>query len=132
MAARMGIDIIRAMSMTGFLIGVMVVGLAIYTAALSRVRDFGILKAIGANLRKLYVIVLQQAIISTLVGFVAGVALSFASRILIQNLFPEMLILVKWSLLSNVFLATFGISIVASLTPVRRIAKIDPMLVFKA
>ena len=53
-----------------FVVGVLVVGLVIYTATIERRREYGALKAIGARNRILYRVVTIQALIAAVVGVV--------------------------------------------------------------
>ncbi len=59
---------LQLMAGIAFLVGVLVVGLVIYTATVERKREFGVLKAIGATNRLLYLIVGIQALVSASVG----------------------------------------------------------------
>ncbi len=73
---QMGIDIINAMSLIAFIIGIIVLGLSVYTLTVDKSRDYGILKAVGINIRQLYKIVFLQAFISVAMGLVVGLAIS--------------------------------------------------------
>lgn len=122
---------LRLMVMIAFLIGLMLVGLTIYTATVERAKEYGVLKAIGMRNWKLYLVVIEQALISSFVGFVLGVALSFVLVKIINNFAPQFLILVEASYIARVFPLAIAISILASYIPVRTIAKIDPAIAFR-
>src|SRR3990170_3049688 len=55
-----------------FVVGVLVVGLVIYTATIERRREYGAVKAIGARNRTLYRVVTIQAVIAAVVGSIGG------------------------------------------------------------
>ncbi|MDP1809243.1 MAG: ABC transporter permease [Actinomycetota bacterium] len=129
---QMGIDMINAMSVIGFIIGVMVVGLTIFTATLEKSRDYGILKAVGAARWRLYLIVFEQALISVALGFIAGLGLAVGARLVIERLFPEMQLAFAPGDIAKAAIAMVAIAILASYVPIRRVAKLDPMIVFKS
>jgi len=70
---------VRLMAGIAFLVGILVVGLVIYTATLERQREYGVLKAIGIRNTKLYRVVTTQALIAAGAGSLAGVALAFGA-----------------------------------------------------
>lgn len=132
MILQMGIDIIGAMSFLSFLIGAVIVALTTYTATLARIRDFGILKAMGAAMRKSYLVVLGQAVSSAVLGYVIGLVLSLVTVLVVPEVSPGLTLLVEPATLLRVFAIITVISVVASVAPVRRISRVDPLLVFKA
>lgn len=131
MTRQMGIDIINAMSFVGFVIGVIVVGLTIYTVTVDKTRDYGILKAIGAGRRRLYEIVFLQAFFSVLLGLAVGFAASLLVGRLTAAFFPELPVVIKEQTVLKALAAMVIIAFIASYIPIRKIAKIDPLLVFK-
>jgi putative ABC transport system permease protein len=131
MIRQMGADIIRAMDYVAYVVGLLVIGLTIYTATLERKREFGVLKAIGADTTALLQTVFVQAFISSGLGFVVGVGAAYGVAALVRYLFPEMLILIKpTSILLQIPVFLF-VTALAALLPVGRIARMDPMVVFK-
>src|SRR3990172_3816654 len=70
------LPIILVLLVIGFMVGVAVIGLTIYTATVEQSREYGVLKAIGATNWKLYGIVFKQAILAGLLGYVLGAALA--------------------------------------------------------
>jgi putative ABC transport system permease protein len=122
---------LRLMVAIAFLIGVMLVGLTIYTATVERAKEYGVLKAVGMKNPRLYLMVFEQAVVSSVAGFIFGVALSFAAVRLIAALFPQFLIQIEWSYIAQVSLVAVLISLFASYVPVRVIARIDPAIAFR-
>ena len=129
---QMGIDIINAMSVVGFIIANMVVGLTIFTATLEKSRDYGVLKAVGAARWRLYRMVFEQALITVTLGFAVGYMLALAVRALILRLAPEMQLAFTLGEVGKAAAAIAAIAVIASYIPIRRVAKLDPMTVFKA
>lgn len=122
---------IRFMVVIAFLIGLMLVGLTIYTATVERAREYGTLKAIGIKNRKLYLVVFEQALISSIFGFFIGIPLTFGAAKIIEILAPQFLILIEWNYIAKISVVALIIGMFASYIPARAIARIDPAIAFK-
>ena len=75
----------------GVLIGFLVVSMSMYMAVLQRTREIGILKSLGASKGFVMGIILAEAFALGLGGTIAGVALSFGTRWLMNELMPASL-----------------------------------------
>ncbi len=125
------LPIVEALVIIGFLIGVLVIGLTVYTSTIDKSREYGVLKAVGINNRQLYGIVLMQALITTMAGLLLGMGLSAGINRLLAYLINITPILSYRSLLIGCA-AVLGMGAMASLVPIRRLVKIDPSEVFKS
>lgn len=67
------------------IISTLVILLAMYTTVTERTRQIGILKALGMSKTKIVWVIEKEAILLSLLGFAAGVALVFAARFLIMQ-----------------------------------------------
>ncbi len=109
--------------------GFVIIGLTLYSATIDRIKDYGTLKAIGATNGYIRKIILCQAIIIALVGFVFGYALvegfrnGIAKAGTIFNFTPELRI--------ALFCLTIVIAISGTLFAIRRIVKLEPAAVFR-
>jgi putative ABC transport system permease protein len=115
-----------------FIVGLAVAGLTIYTATIEKVREFGILKAVGFKNRYLYRLVFEQSLITGAIGFAIGIMLTFVFGPFATDLAPQFVTLMQWQDVLAVFAATVVMSLAAGYVPVRRLAAIDPVAVFKA
>jgi putative ABC transport system permease protein len=129
---QMGVDIIRAMNIIAYIVGLLVIGLTIYTATLERSREYGMLKALGANNTRLAVVVLCQALISAALGILLGVGVAYGAGALITKVSPDMLILIDPAYVWNQVPILAVVTGIAALLPASRIARLDPMIAFKA
>ena len=129
---QMGVDIIRAMNLIAYIVGLLVIGLTIYTATLERSREYGMLKALGANNSRLAVVVLSQALISAALGILFGAGLAYGVAALITRISPDMLILIDPEYVLNQIPILTLVTGIAALLPASRIANLDPMIAFKA
>lgn len=114
-----------------FAVGTAILGMIVFTATSERMREFGVLKAVGARNRHLYWLVIQQGIAIALLGTLLGSGLAWLAAQMIMNLAPKFLIVVEpKSLLTT---ATTGVlmGVLAALVPAQRVAKLDPATVFK-
>lgn len=126
------IPILSVLVVIAFITGVVVIGLTIYTATIEKSKEYGMLKAIGASNINLYRIIFQQSLISGVIGFIFGVIFSQIASWIIKQYVPEFVTMFSIADMIYVFLASILMSIFAAYVPVRRIAKIDPALVFKS
>jgi putative ABC transport system permease protein len=119
-------------AVAGSIVGVVIIGITIYTLTTERLREFGVLKAIGADNRQLYSIVLKQGLIVSMVGFFIGALLLAASSIIISIFIPELMVNVTIEILFYTFIASIIMGLASSYLPIKRIASIDPAIVFKS
>jgi putative ABC transport system permease protein len=114
----------------GILVGIVVVAQTLYTSAVEHVKEFGTVKAIGGSNWDIYRILGEQALIAAVVGFVVGGAISMAMRPLMAKLYLN--VLVSPAFAGAVFLGTLAMCLGAAMLSFRRVAGIDPALVFRA
>ena len=127
----MSTDVITMMNMIGFLIGLAVMALTVYTATLSRRKEFGVLKALGARNAHLYQAVLAQALMSVLLGFVLGVAFVW----LLSGIIPRLGLMLSLEIGQASLLKVGGTSLIiaalSAILPIRQIVGLDPAMVFR-
>lgn len=114
-----------------FIVGLAVAGLTIYTATIEKSREYGILKAEGFTNRYLYRVVLEQSIVTSILGFALGAGGTVIAAPFAQDLVPQFVVLVRWQDILGIIGATLIMALVAAFVPVRRLAQIDPVTVFK-
>lgn len=114
-----------------FVVGVLVVGLVIYTATVERRREYGAVKAIGARNRTLYRVVATQALIAASAGALLGVALAYAAAALLMEWRPQFLVAIEPIAVGVVLLSGVLMALLAALIPARTIARLEPAEVFR-
>jgi putative ABC transport system permease protein len=122
---------ISVMLAIGVVIGIAVTGLTAYTAVADRVREYGVLKAVGAGGGRLARLVVWDTLARAGLGSVLGVGFSYLAAALIMARWPQFNILIRIQSLVQVGGLSLFMSVVAGLLPVRQLAKIDPLIVFK-
>jgi len=131
MIRQMGVDVIRAMTMVAYVVGLLVIGLTVYTATVERAREYAVLKAIGAHAGHLLGAVFAQAFVSTGFGFVVGVILAYATGALVSRLLPEMLVVIRPAEVARQAPVLLLVAALAALLPLWRVFRLDPMVVFR-
>lgn len=114
-----------------FVVGVLVVGLVIYTATVERRREYGALKAIGARNRTLYRIVTMQAFIAAVAGSVFGVGLAYGAATGLMAWRPQFRVEIEPAAVGVVLVASVVMALLAALIPARAVARLEPAEVFR-
>jgi putative ABC transport system permease protein len=114
----------------GILVGIVVVAQTLYTSAVEHVKEFGTVKAIGGSNWDIYRILGEQALIAATVGFVVGGLISYALRPAMAALHLNVLVSPQFA--AAVFVGTLVMCLGAAVFSFRRVAGIDPALVFRA
>ncbi len=125
------LPILQAILAIAVLIGTAVIGITIYTSVLDKSREVGILKAIGISNKQLYLTSLTQALLTTVLGLLVGILLSFAVGWFISTALDLPVQISQWTIAWVSGLALV-MGCIASLIPVKRLASIDPAEVFKS
>lgn len=109
--------------------GFFIIGLTMYSAVLDRLKDYGTFKAIGATNGFVRKLILTQAVIYALIGFVIafGLLLLFKQGMSKAGLIVQ----VNPPLIARILFATLFISVGGSLFAIRKINKLEPASVFK-
>ncbi len=127
----MSTDLITIMNLIGFLIGLAVMALTVYTSTLSRRREYGMLKALGARNTHLYLTVLAQAILSVILGFVFGLLITLVLTVVAPVFGPNLTLAVSRVSLLKVGSVSLVIATISAMIPIRQIAGLDPAMVFR-
>jgi putative ABC transport system permease protein len=114
----------------GCLVGVVVVAQTLYTSTMEHLKEFGTVKAIGGSNADIYGILARQAGISAVVGFVLGLVPSFGIRPLVER--ADLKLIIPPQMTAFVFVGTVLLCLLASMVSFRKVASIDPGLVFRA
>ncbi|HEX7152582.1 MAG TPA: ABC transporter permease [Thermoanaerobaculia bacterium] len=114
----------------GCLVGIVVVAQTLYTSTMEHIKEFGTVKAIGGGNGEIYKILGKQATIAAVAGFGLGALQAFALRPVMSKIDLKLIIP------NELFLAVFAGSILlclgAAVISFRKVASIDPALVFRA
>ncbi|TAN14001.1 MAG: FtsX-like permease family protein [Burkholderiaceae bacterium] len=98
-----------------------IVAFIIYTLTMDKIREIAVLKLIGTRNRTIAGMILQQALVLGVIGFVVGkISATFAAPV-----FPKYVLLVPRDSIAGLF-AVLAICVVASIVAIRMALKVDP------
>jgi putative ABC transport system permease protein len=113
----------------GCLVGIVVVAQTLYTSTMEHIREFGTVKAIGGRNAEIYAILGKQATIAALAGFALGALQAFALRPVMATI--DLKLIIPTSLYAVVLVGAIVLCLSAALISFRKVATIDPALVFR-
>ena len=103
------------------LVSAAIVAFIIYTLTMDKIREIAVLKLIGTRNRTIAGMILQQALVLGVIGFVVGkISATFAAPI-----FPKYVLLVPEDSIAG-FFALMAICVLASGVAIRMALKVDP------
>jgi putative ABC transport system permease protein len=101
-----------------------IIGLITYTFTLDKIKDIAVLKLLGTQTRRIYGMIIQEAMLMGLLGTISGAVLEFAS----EPYFPRRVEATRGDVGQMIVVITV-ISLLASLVAVRRAMKVDPRII---
>jgi putative ABC transport system permease protein len=96
---------------------------------MEHIKEFGTVKAIGGGNSDIYAILGKQASIAALAGFALGALMAYAIQPLIYKIDLKLVIPAQLSI--GVFLGSIVLCLAAAMISFRKVASIDPALVFR-
>ncbi len=122
---------IGSMSTVALIVGIMVIGLTVYTLTLERSKEYGLLKALGASSWQLYRLVVVQAFLAGGIGFAVGILITAGIISLFTRFVPTVTPQLSVPLILIVLAAVLHMCLLSALIPLRRILRVDPLVVFE-
>lgn len=113
----------------GCLVGIVVVAQTLYTSTMEHIREFGTVKAIGGGNGEIYRILAKQATIAAVAGFALGALQAFALRPVMARI--DLKLIIPTELYVLVLIGAVVLCLSAAVISFRKVAKIDPALVFR-
>lgn len=114
----------------GFIVGVAIAGQTFYSFVLENLRHLGALKAMGASNRLLSSMLLFQALTVGLVGYGIGLGLTAAFGFAVADVGQPPFVLQPVAM-ARTLVAILIISCLAALLGIRKVAKLEPAVVFR-
>jgi putative ABC transport system permease protein len=113
----------------GLVVGFVVVAQTIYATTMDHLREFGTLKAMGAPNSYVYKVIMKQAAISAVIGYVLGMIVSVFVVQASQK--GGAAILMPLPMAVGMFFVTLAMCIGAALVSINKVTRIDPAMVFR-
>ena len=116
-------------ALLGLVVGVVVVAQTIYATTMDHIREYGTLKAMGAPNSYIYRVIITQAGISAVVGYVLAMFLSvFIVR---ASESAGAAILLPWQMAIGLFFITLLMCVSAAMVSINKVTSLDPAMVFR-
>ncbi len=109
------------------IVGFIVIFQSMYTAVMERTREIGILKSLGASKGYVVNVVLRETALLAIVGILAGIALTFATRVFMNDRFPTLAFPIEPSWMARTAALAFAGSILGAVYPALKAAQKDPI-----
>jgi putative ABC transport system permease protein len=127
----MAADVMKIVTVIGFVIALAVTGLTLFTATLAKLREYGILKALGAGTTRLALTVAAQAAWSVTLALAVAVVVSMLLGAAIGAATPNVEVVIEPSSVVRTGITAFAVGALASLIPLRRVLRVDPATAFR-
>ena len=114
----------------GLAVGGAIVGQTIYANTMEHIREFGTLKAIGARNMDIYKVIFSQAGLSAVIGYIIGTAFILAVKNGMER--GGVTLYLNFQLIALLFIIVFFTCILSAWFSVRKVKKLDPVMVFRA
>ena len=123
-----GVAVLLA-AVLGLVVGFVVVAQTIYATTMDHLKEFGTLKAMGAPNRYIYKVILTQAALSAVMGYVLGMFVSIFVVRASQS--GGAAILLPWQMAVGMFFLTLFMCMGAAIVSINKVTRLDPAMVFK-
>lgn len=123
-----GVAVLLAAAL-GLVVGIVVVAQTIYATTMDHLKEYGTLKAMGANNSYLYRVIIEQAVTSAVVGYVLAMAVSYV--VVKGSQSGGAAILVPMEMVVGMLGLTIVMCVGAALVSINKVTRLDPALVFK-
>jgi len=114
----------------GVIVGLVVVGQILYNGTLEHIKEYGTLKAMGAKNGAIVRVILYQALISAVVGFVAGGVMAVGARSGMAA--ANLKVALSPELLAATAVLTAVMCTFAAVLSILKVLRLDPAVVFKS
>jgi putative ABC transport system permease protein len=127
----MSADLLRLMSTIGLVIALAVIALGLMSATLNRLRDFAVLKALGARTPRLTKAVAMQVLLTVVLASAVATAAALALAWLLPAAAPAVQISITAAAVTQTTVTALLVGLIAALWPLRRIAALDAATAFR-
>jgi putative ABC transport system permease protein len=127
----MAADVMKIVTVIGFLIALAVTGLTLFTATLAKLREYGVVKALGAGSGRPAATVAAQAAWSVAIGLAVALIVSVAIGAAIDAATPNVQVAIEASSVVRTGAGALVVGALASLAPLRRVLRVDPATAFR-
>ena len=111
----------------GIVVGIVVVSQTLYASTKEHINEFATLRALGASAGFIRKVILWQAVLSALIGYVLGMVVSQIVIYFLRDILP---IAMTFNLVWGLLVLTIGMCVIAAVSAIFKVIRIDPAVVF--
>ncbi len=112
----------------GLIVGIVIVAQTLYSSTKDHINEFATLRALGAGAGYIVKVILIQAVLSGLIGYVLGMSLALIAIHFAQD--TKLTIIMTAPLAAQLFAITIGMCVFAAISAIIKVVRIDPAVVF--
>lgn len=127
----MSTELMQIMTFAAFLIGLAVIGLTLYAATLSRLREIGVMKALGATPPRLGGIVLAQAAWTVGAALAVALLLALALGWVLDRTAATIPLVVEAPSVARAAVGGVLLGALGAIAPLVKVTRVDPATVFR-
>lgn len=124
-------DVMRIMNVIAFLMALVVVGLTLFTTTIAKIRDYGILKALGAGPARIAAIVAAQSAWVVLLGLAVATVIALVAGFVLEAATPNIQVSIEPSSVLRTGLSALIAGTLVTAVPLRRVQRVDPASSFR-
>ncbi|MEE9587937.1 MAG: ABC transporter permease [Hyphomicrobiaceae bacterium] len=112
----------------GVIVGMVIVAQTLYSSANDHINEFATLRAIGSSAAYIHKVIIWQAVLSAVIGFVIAILIDLAIVSLSDG--TALLVVMTPTLAASLFALTVVMCVISALSAIVKVTRIDPAMVF--
>ncbi|MGI9407166.1 MAG: ABC transporter permease [Hyphomicrobiaceae bacterium] len=112
----------------GLIVGMVIVAQTLYASANDHINEFATLRALGSSAGYIHKVILWQAVLSAIIGFVIAIILAYIVAAATTE--TSLRILISPQMAALIFGITVVMCVVSALSAIVKVTRIDPAMVF--
>jgi putative ABC transport system permease protein len=115
-------------ALLGIIVGTVIVAQTLYSSTKDHLNEFATLRAIGSSGRYIYTVIIIQALLSAVIGFLVAAGIGFVVvAATAQSALP---VVMTPTLMASLFVLTVVMCIVSAISAIMQVMRLDPATVF--
>ncbi|MEZ5842525.1 MAG: FtsX-like permease family protein [Hyphomicrobiaceae bacterium] len=115
-------------ALLGTLVGTVIVAQTLYSSTKDHLNEFATLRALGSSSGYIHKVILAQAGLSAVIGYVLGMAIALA--VVAASKHSALPMIMTPGLASALFALTVGMCAISAISAIMKVTRIDPAMVF--
>lgn len=125
-------QLLQIMNLAGYLIGLAVIALTLYAATLSRLRETGVMKALGARPLRLAKVVASQAMWTVGAAMALALGLTFSLAAVLGRTGGNVSVALQLDSVAGAAVGAIILAALGAVAPLVKVWRVDPMTVFRS